>query len=363
VSVSLILLEVLGACLLLSILGALGLVVYLVIQYGPVISRIFEMRPVFLPLQVTPEDSGEQVEFTTEDGLRLEGSYLARRNPQRVGLLVFCHEYLSDRWSFLPYLDSLRDLGYDIFTFDFCNHGSSACDPGYSPLQWATDREVRDLRAALAYLRTRPEHDPAGFGLFGVSRGGSTALVVAAEARDVWGVVTDGAFPTHGTMTAYILRWAEIYVGSKFLLAIVPTRVYSFLGWVSRLRSQRRLNCRFADIESAVRRLSPRPWLLIHGERDTYIGAEIAHELFAKARGPKEMWVVPNAKHNRCRESEPDDYMARVVQFLGHFAPRRPVEALEVLDCGRADSPFASEPHRLVTTSIPSSSVAVSATR
>ncbi len=43
-------------------------------------------------------------------------------------------------------------------------------------MQWTTDHEVRDLRAALAYLRTRPDHDPAGFGLFGVSRGGTTAL-------------------------------------------------------------------------------------------------------------------------------------------------------------------------------------------
>ena len=43
-------------------------------------------------------------------------------------------------------------------------------------MHWASDREVRDLRAALAYLRTRPDRDPAGFGLFGVSRGGTTAL-------------------------------------------------------------------------------------------------------------------------------------------------------------------------------------------
>ena len=126
-----------------ALLGLLGFLAYLVIRYGPVISRIFEMRPVFLPLQVDPGDTGEAVDFTTEDGLRLPGSYLARRIPERVGLLVFCHEYLSDRWSYLPYLDHLRDIGYDIFTFDFRNHGSSAVDPGYAPLQWATDHEVR----------------------------------------------------------------------------------------------------------------------------------------------------------------------------------------------------------------------------
>ena len=135
-------------------------------------------------------------------------------------MLVFCHEYLSDRWSYQPYLDHLRDLGFDLFTFDFRNHGSER----YATRLFAApvgDRP-RGSRppAALAYLRTRPDHDPAGFGLFGVSRGGATALVVAADEPDVWGVVTDGAFPTRGTMMAYILRWAEIYVRSQRFLEL-----------------------------------------------------------------------------------------------------------------------------------------------
>jgi pimeloyl-ACP methyl ester carboxylesterase len=302
-----------------------GFLLFLVVRFGPVVGRIFELRPVFLPLRVTPDDPGETVSFTTVDGLVLSGSYLQRRNRNRVGLLVFCHEYLSDRWSYLPYLDHLRDSGYDIFTFDFRNHGSSASAPDYAPLQWATDYEVRDLSAALAYLRTRPDHDPAGFGLFGVSRGGSTALVVASEAPDVWGVVTDGAFPTRGTMTTYILRWAEIYIRSQLFLAVVPHWVFAFLGRVSLRCSERRLNCRFPDIETAARRLAPRPWLLIHGERDTYIGLEIARSLFDQARQPKEMWLVPGAKHNRCRECQPEAYALRIVEFLDRSAPRLPV--------------------------------------
>jgi pimeloyl-ACP methyl ester carboxylesterase len=323
-------LDLLALGLLLVVVPLVISLSFLMIRYGPVIVRIFEERPVFMPLRVTPTDLGEPVAFRSEDGLSLSGTYLRRRHQERVGLLVFCHEYLSDRWSYFPYLDHLRDLGYDLFTFDFRNHGGSASDLGYSPLQWATDHEVRDLRAALDYLRSRPDHDPAGFGLFGVSRGGSTALVVAAAERDVWGVVTDGAFPTRGTMTAYILRWAEIYVRSSCFLAVVPHWVYAFLGWMSLLRSQRRLNCRFPDIETAASRLAPRPWLMIHGERDTYIGPAIARELFDHAREPKEMWLVPEAKHNRCRECQPDVYPAKISGFLNRYAPRRPIGSASI---------------------------------
>jgi pimeloyl-ACP methyl ester carboxylesterase len=348
--------------LLLSLVSLVGFIVVVQIRYGQFITRIFEERPVFLPLRVPAADQGEPVTLRTQDGLSLTGTYIRRRNPDRVGVLVFCHEYLSDRWSYFPYLDHLRDVGYDLFIFDFRNHGNSERDPNYAPLQWATDHEVRDLQAALDYLRSRPDHDPAGFGLFGVSRGGSTALVVAAEERDVWGVVTDGAFPTRGTMTAYIVRWAEIYVHSALFLAVVPRWIYAFLGWVSRLRSQRRLNCRFPDIETSVSRLSPRPWLMIHGGRDVYIGPAIAQGLFDYAREPKEMWLVPEAKHNRCRESQPEAYAGRITDFLNHFAPRRSIEAatastpsttVRKLD---TESEFSMEPVKLlpdVTASVP----------
>jgi len=294
---------------------------YLVLRYTPIIGRIFEEKPLFFPLRAAP-GPGEEVRFTTSDGLELVGTYVATPAASRVGVLVFCHEYLSDRWSFQPYIAPLLGLGFDIFSFDFRNHGASACALEYRPLQWLSDHEVRDLRAALAYLRSRPDRDPAGFGLFGVSRGGGAALVVAADDPGVWGVVTDGAFPTRGTMNAYIKRWAQIYV-STGLFRLLPICIYNFVGWAARIRSQKRLSCRYPSIERAVSRLAPRPWLMIHGAKDTYIGPEIARKLFASAGDPKEFWLVPLAKHNRCREVQPEAYAERIKLFFGRYAPRR----------------------------------------
>jgi fermentation-respiration switch protein FrsA (DUF1100 family) len=207
-----------------------------------------------------------------------------------------------------------------------------------------TDHEVRDLQAALAYLRSRPDHDPAGFGLFGVSRGGSTALLVTGDDPAVWGVITDGAFPTRGTMLAYILRWAEIYVSNPYIWKRMPTWIFRFAGWAGRVRSERRLNCRFPDVERAVARLGPRPWLMIHGEKDAYIGPEIARRLFAEASEPKELWVVPQAKHNRCREMAPEAYADRVAGFLRRWAPRREPQPVEPAAAHRPETPAPSPP-------------------
>ena len=298
--------------------------VYVVIRYSPIVARIFEDKPMFLPLRVARTHDGEDVRFPTRKGLTLAGTYLKARTPKRSGVLVFCHEYLSNRWSVLPYLDHLRDHGFDLLTFDFRNHGESDHDPSYSPLQWVTQHEVDDLQAAIAYLKQRTDADPAGYGLFGVSRGAGTAICVGSFDRSAWGVVTDGAFPTRGTMVAYIHRWAEIYVANPHIWKVMPHAVFEFLGWAGRVRTQFRLRCRYLNVEKAVSRLAPRPWLSIHGEKDAYIGVAIAKKFFERAGEPKELWIVPQAKHNRSREKEPVAYAARLLLFFAKFAPRTP---------------------------------------
>jgi pimeloyl-ACP methyl ester carboxylesterase len=269
-----------------------------------------------------PSSEGEEVRFETADRLTLAGTYFKTTAPRRLGVVVFCHEYLGDRWSAQAYVGHLRALGFDLFTFDFRNHGQSDSQPGYQPLQWLTASELFDLRAALKYVRSRPDADPAGVGLFGVSRGGCAALCVGGKDPGVWGVATDGAFPTRGTMLAYILRWAEIYVGSRTIWRNMPLAAFQFVAWSARKRVQSKLKCRFPDVERATARLAPRPLFMVHGEKDSYIGPDIARTLFEMAGDPKELWVVPKAKHNRCREMAGVEYTDRIAMFFLANAPR-----------------------------------------
>ncbi len=308
----------------------LAFLVYIVIRYSSIVGRVFEEKPLLIPLRVTPTAEGETVTFPNGDGQALAGTYLKARTEKRVGVVIFCHEYLGDRWGVLPYADHLRDRGFDLFAFDYRNHGKSEVDPSYgSPLQWVTDHEVADVRAAVAYVGSREDADPAGVGLFGISRGGGSALCAAAKDAKVWGVITDGAFPTRGMMVGYVSRWAEIYVTNKWLWRVMPTFIFQYLCWAARIRIQKRQRCRYPDIETAVRRLSPRPWLMIHGQKDAYVSAKIARNFFAYAGEPKEFWLVPAAKHNRCREKEPVAYAEHVAEFCERHAPRRPLPAAE----------------------------------
>jgi pimeloyl-ACP methyl ester carboxylesterase len=295
--------------------------IWTVVYFAPIVTQNLQRPPLFQPPRLGPVPGGEEMGFTTEDGLELIGSYFKAPGP-RAGVVVFCPEFLSDRWSFLPYSQPLLEAGYDIFTFDFRNHGESQAEPDYEPLPWISDREAIDLRAALAKILARPDADPAGVAFFGVSRGGSTALCVAADEPRVWAVITDGAFPTRGTLRAYMYRWAEVYLPWKWTARYLPMWVVDIVWFFSHHQSQNRLNRRFLDVEGAVARLRPRPWLMIHGERDNYIAPAIALELFERAGEHKESWIVPGARHNRCREVAPELYVRRVLDFLARHGPR-----------------------------------------
>lgn len=283
-------------------------------------------KPMFLALRVEPCPDGELIKFTSTDGKLLHGSYFHTTATKRLGILVFSHEYLANRWSFQVYADGVREAGFDVFAFDYRNHGDSEDDTSHPSLPWLTDREVMDLEAALDYLRSRPDYDQMGVALMGVSRGGSTSLAMASKRSDVWAVITDGAFPTVGTLMPYMIRFAELYVRLGFIVKRLPHFVYRFVAYRGLIYAQKKYGCEFLNLESMIGRISPRPWLAIHGLSDNYITPEVARRMFQIGREPKELWMVPKAKHNRSQQLFPEEYRKRITEFLVNASPSRKAE-------------------------------------
>jgi pimeloyl-ACP methyl ester carboxylesterase len=338
------------SALLLVILPLAFFVLYttwVCVRFLPTMVRVFEETPIFQPPDDPPIPGAEDVRFQTADGLWLQGSWLGARGGVQRGAIVFCHEYLSNRWSCRPYCEPLRDAGFDIFTFDFRNHGASERLDRYRPMQWVSNHEVLDVRAALAHVRSRlcaaetspqrergpgdcaiadtnPKNERGAvepIGLLGVSRGGSAAILAAAVEPWVRAVATDGAFPTHAMHLAFMMRWAGIYVGSEWLVQITPTWYFALLCAIPRAIGVRRHGCRFPKVETAIRRLAPRPLLMMHGEKDSYVAAEIAQQLFDLAREPKQFWIVPGAKHNAAVQVAGESYTRRLIEFFSAELP------------------------------------------
>jgi fermentation-respiration switch protein FrsA (DUF1100 family) len=301
-----------------------GLHYYLRYRYLHLIVRIFQEKPLFIVTRGQPLESAEDVRFPTADGRTLRGCYLKAAGERR-GVILFGLEFGSTRWSCRAYCDHLVAAGFDVFAFESRNQGESDRLPGYEPLQWVTDFEVQDAKAALAYLKARPDADPRGVGFFGVSKGAGAGLFAAAGDNYIRCCVTDGVFGAYTTLVPYMRQWLRIYNNQYLIQGLLPSWYYGLVGLAGLREIERERGCRFPHLESVLPRLAPRPWLMIHGGADTYIRAGMAQELFGRARQPKEMWLVPGAKHNQALQIASDEYRRRVLAFFEqHLASGRP---------------------------------------
>lgn len=324
-----IVLEFVATVLALAVVGLLALYLFLRWRYGPQMARIFQEIPLFIIPRGQPVEGAEDVRFQSTDGIELCGCYLRTTASQRKGVILFGLEYGSNRWACVPYCEQLLAKGFDIFSFECRGQGDSGKHEGYEPLQWVTNFEVSDTQAALAYLKNRPDADPRGIGFFGISKGGGAGLLAAANDPYVRCFVTDGVFGTFTTMVPYMRKWVAIYNKNYFIQHCLPSWYYEMIGrYAVRRLSRQRLNCRFPDLEKVMKKLAPRPLLMIHGGADTYIKPEMTEALFRRAREPKELWLVDGAKHNQALNVAGEEYHRRVLDFFETrlMAPRTETE-------------------------------------
>jgi uncharacterized protein len=277
--------------------------------------RIFQEKPLFIIPRGQPLANAEDIRFRTTDGLTLCGCYIATTQPRR-GVILFGLEFGSNRWSCWPYCEPLVEAGFDVFAFESRNQGDSDSLPGYDPLQWLTEYEVRDTEAALTYLKSRHDADPRGVGFFGISKGGNAGLYVASRDPYILCCVTDGAFATYTTLVPYMRHWFRIYNPAHNIQDLIPNWYFGLLGRIGLGQIEQERNCRFPDLEPRLKHLAPRPLLMIHGGGDTYIRPEMAQALFDQARKPREFWLVPDAKHNQAVQSHCTEYRERILRFF-----------------------------------------------
>jgi pimeloyl-ACP methyl ester carboxylesterase len=296
---------------------------YVRIRYLHFLIRIFQEKPLFVIPRGQPRPDAEEVRFPSGDGLMLSGCYLRAPGPRR-GVILFGLEFGSNCWSCLSYCEYLVEGGFDVFAYESRNQGTSDALPGYEPLQWITNHEVRDAEAALAYLKSRPDADPRGVGFFGISKGGGVGLYVASHDPYIRCCVTDGAFATYTTALPYMKQWFRIYNNHYKIQGLVPLWFFGLIALTGLREIERQRHCRFPHLERCLARLAPRPLLMINGRADTYIKPEISSRLFEFARQPKELWLVENAKHNQALQVAGAEYRQRVLRFFEmHLAEAR----------------------------------------
>jgi pimeloyl-ACP methyl ester carboxylesterase len=299
------------AVLVLKIVGALVLLDFLVqAAFARVFIPHFERKPRLRARSYPRRRQAGSFTTRTSDNVVLRGSILRSRVAAR-GVVIFCHEFGGDRWSFQGHCDDAVLSGQDLVTFDFRNHGESDVDRGYESSHWLTQREVLDVQALIDWVQTRREWAGLPVTLIGVSRGANAALAAAAS-RNVQGVLAVGAFSTldlaFDHLLAGIQRHAPIFL--RFPHWHIRSTMALAIRW-----SGLRQKVRFVSIERAARQLTGLKVLFIAGSDDSHIPESFQRKLSRRLKDAH-FWSVPGGRHNLERDAAPEEFDRRVRGFL-----------------------------------------------
>jgi len=287
----------------LAALAAAALLSYIVIRYVPIIERnAFNIPRHQVPENHRPAAALKPVAVHIPDLEPFEAYCISKQNKPRC-VVVFCHETGANWESWVKHAAFLPEEGIDVLAFDI--------DDRAVIYQWPSLEEAGRVRAAIEWASRHAPGVPIV--LFGISKG--SAIAAANDHPEVKGFILDGAFSTRLTLERYIKKWAGIYVGSDVVAKYIP-------GWLLGLLSRLALHYarflkqrQFFSIETYIRRVQ-KPVLFIHAENDPFVRQEEIDAIRKTIPAKTELWVARNAGHSESVEAQPDEYHARVLEFL-----------------------------------------------
>jgi pimeloyl-ACP methyl ester carboxylesterase len=253
------------------------------------------------------------VRLTTTDGVTLVADHLD--TGRRDLAAVICHGFTGSART--PAVRAITQrvaaAGISVLAPDFRGHGRSG------GVGTAGDLEVRDVEAAVAWLRTRGFERVA---VLGWSMGGSVVLRYAGLGGDADAVVTvssPGAWFERGTRSMRIVHWMCETRSGRLATRLVRRTRLSAEGWPVVPESP-------ADVAG---RIAPTPLLIVHGDADNYFPMRHV-DLLAAAAPTAQLWVEEGMGHAETATSP--ELVDRIIGWL-----RATVSSGAVCDDGSRD--------------------------
>jgi uncharacterized protein len=245
-------------------------------------------------------------EAPAHDGTLLRGWKVNPAHPNGDWVLLF-HGRSQNRLSMVPYAKFLLRAGYGIIMMDARAHGESGgAIATYGHLERYDSSAILDALTAQETVR----HLYA----LGESMGAAIALQSAAVDARIEGVVAEGSFANlHEVMYDYAgLRW-NAFLGKTLFR---PAEMLA----VRETEHQGGFDCDDVSPEAAVAQRNF-PVLLISGLKDHNIPRRHAEAIYSAAKGPKELWLVPGARHQKAMQIAPEEFQRRVLKFFSSGYP------------------------------------------
>ncbi len=237
------------------------------------------------------------------DGLKLHASYFPAENPRRTVLM--CHGYKGTRFGSIAGIARfLHEQGSNLLFID-----QRCC--GESEGRFITFG-VKEHIDVLEWLRRLDMKNEEGLPiyLYGQSMGAVTVMMAAGHRfpGSVKGLIVDAGFHSmENQMRDMAREWFHIHHSNFFLF-----RMDFFCRVISGFRMKD------SDTTEALGK-NDRPILFFHGSKDTYVLPENSIRNYELCTAPKELTIIPDARHLCCAYAAPRVYREKVRHFFEKY--------------------------------------------
>lgn len=235
----------------------------------------------------------EDVALVTRDGVKLSAWYVPSQN--RAAVITFPRQ-----WT-VAHARMLAGHGYGVLLVDPRGYGESEGDP--NAYGWGS---ARDIDAAVAWLRRRPDVQRRRIGGLGLSVGGEQMLEAASRNPGLKAVVSEGA-GIRSVRESLLRRGpSPLELALQYPQDLVQTASVWLLGGEPVPMS----------LKNASLLIGPRAVLLIYGEDGQEVEKSVNPVYYDAAFDPKGIWEVRGAGHTGGLQAQPEEYERVVVGFF-----------------------------------------------
>jgi alpha-beta hydrolase superfamily lysophospholipase len=211
------------------------------------------------------------VEIEVEPNVKVHGWYLKSQTKKPKGVIVFFHGNAENITSHYVSLSWILKEGYDYFIWDYRGYGKSQGKP--SP-----QNTVHDGIIVIKHIYNQNPKLPLF--VFAQSLGGAIAMRSVIDLNGevpIRGLAVDSTFQSYQGVAREVLSRGWI------------TWLFQPLAYIT-------LSDKFAPA-GKIDRISPIPFMVIHGTEDTVVKYKFGEEVFKDAQEPKEFLKIEGGHH------------------------------------------------------------------
>lgn len=217
--------------------------------------------------------------------------------------VVLVHGFGSDKEAMGGYVAMFHKLGYNTLIPDTRGQGQSqgkVISYGYYEskdyLKWVNQVIAKQGQQAQVVL-------------FGVSMGGATTMMTS-------GLKTPSQLKAYIEDCGYTDAQAEITYQAKQMYNIPYWPLVPMTSMVTKLKAG--FTFKDANALAAVKK-NHKPMLFIHGGADTFVPTKMVYQVYRADAGPKQLLVIPGAKHAAALSHDPARYTRTVKAYLAKY--------------------------------------------